>query len=337
MIPLDRNESYWLLDDALLAACKDYDVRVLSTYPQYEELKQKVAAYAGVSTDSVALTPGSDAAIQELARLYVGDGRTALLPVPTFYGYESVLARVRASVIPAYYFEKDGAFHFPVEEVCALMQSEKPAAVFLCNPNNPLGCPIPDDELQQVMDAASASDTLLVVDEAYYEYSGRTVVSELDSHPNLIILRTFSKGFGIPGARVGYAIAAPEIIKKIEALLLPWPIAHTSLFAASTLLDRAGAVAARRQRTVEARETFHAELSQRTRGILYPSETNFLLMRIESSQEIARKLKEQGIAVATGEWMSGFLEAKQLLESTLRIATPSPEDRRRVIDSIAYL
>jgi histidinol-phosphate aminotransferase len=337
MIPLDRNESYWLLDEELLAVCKEYDVRTLSTYPQYGQLKQALADYAGIDSSFLALTPGSDAAIQEFARAYVGEGGAALLPVPTFYGYESILERVGARVIPVTYTEEDGRYLFPIDETCRLLETERPKVLFLCNPNNPLGSPIPDEDLERLRKATATSGTMFVVDEAYYEYSGRTLIQRFADTPNLVIFRTLSKGFGISGARVGYCVAHPDVIRALEKLMLPWPIAHTSVAAALALLGRVPAVTARREQTIAARDAFKSSLEARAKCTVYPSETNFLLVRVADATSAASALRSEGIAVATGDWMSRVPEAKKLLDSTLRIATPAPEDAERVVDILSNL
>jgi histidinol-phosphate aminotransferase len=332
MIPLDRNENYWLLDDELLSACKQYGTDALATYPHYDQLRSALASYAGVDASSIILTPGSDAAIQELARAYAGGGKKALLPVPTFYGYESVLERVGAHVIPVAYGEEEGVFRFPIEETCRLLTAERPDVLFLCNPNNPLGSPIPDADLERLRVATLESETLLVVDEAYYEYSGRTLIDTFNDSPNLVILRTMSKGFGIPGARIGYCIAHAEVKEMLGKLMLPWPVAHTSVYAALALLERVAAVSARREETIREREHFSDELKKLPGFVVHPSETNFLLIHVDDAAQIAAKLASHGVAVATGDWMSRYPEAKKLLDSTLRIATPSPTDREQVLD-----
>jgi histidinol-phosphate/aromatic aminotransferase/cobyric acid decarboxylase-like protein len=138
-MPLDRNESYWLLDDELLEATKAYGIRELSTYPDYGELKSELAQYAGVEPNQLCLTPGSDAAIESIARELVGKEGEALLPVPTFYGYESILDRASSTTLPITYTEKGSQFFFPKEELLEAIKSETVKALFLCNPNNPLG------------------------------------------------------------------------------------------------------------------------------------------------------------------------------------------------------
>jgi len=324
-MPLDRNESYWLLDDELLAPCKNYGIRELSTYPDYGELKSEVARYAGVAPEQVCLTPGSDAAIETIARELVGEEGEVLLPVPTFYGYESILDRANSTITPVTYTEVDQQFIFPKEQLRKQSEAKTVKAVFLCNPDNPLGNSAPREDMLEIIEEL-LPNTFLVSDEAYFEYSGFTLIDQLDKLSNLIIIRTLSKSLGIPGARIGYCVASSDIIATIEKLFLPWPIAHTSYFAARALLRRLDQVKARRELVITARNEFIHAL-QKISGIhVYPSETNFVLVRTSKAEEVVHDLAEKGIRVVLAEPMSRFSEAKALLHSTIRIAIPSPSD-----------
>jgi histidinol-phosphate aminotransferase len=325
-MPLDKNESYWLLDEALVAACIAHGREALSTYPAYAELKKQIAAYAGVDPSQVALTPGSDAAIETIAEVFVGTGE-AILPVPTFYGYEAIVTRAGSQLIPTYYTECDGLFEFPQGETVALFAKGSAKALFLCQPNNPLGCAISDAAIAAILETAKGSATLLVSDEAYFEFSGRTLLHSLAALPNLILVRTLSKGFALSGARIGYVIAAPAIIAKLEERLLPWPIAQASVFAASALLSRASEVQTRREAVIAAREGFIGALRAVPGITVYPSETNFALIRVANAPAVRDALLAAGIRVALGEPMSRFEAAQALLKGTLRIAIPSPEDQ----------
>jgi histidinol-phosphate aminotransferase len=335
MIPLDRNESYWLLDDELAEAVGRAGARELSTYPDYTALKDRLAQYAGVSPELLALTAGSDAAIEAIAERLVGNGESALLPVPTFYGYERILERADVQIIPLYYTEADQSFVFPVEETLAAIQTSTARALFLCHPNNPLGCPIPEEALEAMLEAAHDRGIYVVSDEAYFEFSGRTLLPLLDRYPKLIIVRTLSKGFALSGARIGYTIASKAMTEIIAKQLLPWPVSHLSVHAAEALLAHAPAVAARRQHVIDSRASFADSLSRLPAMTVYPSETNFLLVRVPNADEISRILREQGIAVATGNWMSMFQPAQDLLRDVLRIAIPSPDDAPRVLDVLS--
>ncbi len=332
MIPLDKNESYWLLDDELVAACSALGAKEFSTYPDYTELKKRLVEYAGVSVEQLSLAPGSDAAIESLAEM-CGTGEV-LLPVPTFYGYESILARAGAHIVPIYYQERDDAFEFPLAETLAHMERKTAKALFLCQPNNPLGCRIPEAMMSAMLGAAKGSEMLVVVDEAYFEFSGVTLASELASMPNLVILRTLSKGFGLSGARVGYVLAAPAIIAQLEARLLPWPVAHPSVFAALALLAQRGRVAERRAAIIAARDELAVKLRTFPNLTVYPSETNFLLVRVPDAALAQSALRDAGIRVALGEPMSRYPEAAVLLRETLRIAVPGPADEAQLLTAL---
>ena len=336
-MPLDRNESYWLLDNELIEVARAEGARELSTYPDYGELKDALAKYAGVSQEQLLITPGSDAAIEHVARAYAGGGGEAVLPVPTFYGYESTLERVGAKMVPIPYEEKDGRFIFPLAKTIeALNGSAK--VLFLCHPNNPLGCSLSNEDISALFAAVRGSNTILVSDEAYFEFSsGITFFSHLAELPNLIIIRTLSKAFGLSGARIGYAIATPEIIKKLEQLMLPWPVAHPSVTATLALLTCADKVKARREVVITAREHFIETLRTLSGIFAYPSETNFVLVRVPNAERARDALLSQNIRVALGESMSRFLEAKMLLKDTLRIAVPAPDDIPIVVAVLTQL
>lgn len=334
-MPLDRNESYWLLDDELIEAARAGGAREFSTYPDYTELKSALANYAGVAPEQLLVTPGSDAAIEHFARAYAGGGGEVLLPVPTFYGYESILERVAAKTVPIAYEERDGRFIFPLEKTLAALKSGTAKVLFLCHPNNPLGCPLSSEDISALAEAAHGSETLLVSDEAYFEFSsGTTFLPYLKELPNLVIIRSLSKAFALSGARVGYAIAAPGIIRNVEKLVLPWPIAHPSVASALALLSSAGKVEERRKTVIAERERFIAALNTIPGITAYPSETNFALIRIPGAASVRDELLSQNIRVALGEPMSRYPEAKVVLKETLRIAVPAPDSLESFLSAL---
>ena len=325
-MPLDRNESYWMLDKELVGAVAASGARELSTYPDYDELKGALAQYAGVAPENIVVTAGSVAAIEHVARTYASDGREVILPVPTFYCYESILDSVKAKMVPIAYEERDGHFIFPLAKTVEALANGRAKVLFLCHPNNPLGCPMSKGDIAAVVAAARGSDTLIVSDEAYFEFSsGTSFLPYLAELPNLIIIRTLSKAFALSGARVGYVIAMPKRVKEIEKIILPWPIAYPSITAALALLARREEVKARREVVISAREQFAKALQGLPGVTAYSSEANFVLIHLPNAARVRDALLTKGIRVAFGEPMSRFPEAKTLLKDTLRIAIPAPE------------
>ncbi|MFZ1075092.1 MAG: histidinol-phosphate transaminase [Minisyncoccia bacterium] len=333
MLPLDRNESYWMLDDELLQAANGFGTREFSTYPDYSELRDAVAAYAGVAREHILITPGSDAAIEHIARAYIGAGGKAMLPVPTFYGYESILERAEIEMLPLAYEERNNHFIFPLAATIEAMAENPGKMLFLCHPNNPLGCPIANGDISALVAAAREHNIVLVSDEAYFEFSSGTTLLPYGAElPNLIVLRTFSKAFALAGARVGYVIAAPKIIKCLERRMLPWPVAHSSVTAALALLARAEDVAVRREAVISAREHFIQTLQTIPGVVAYPSKTNFVLARVPNAVRVREALLEENIRVALGDSMSRFPDALKLLKDTVRIAVPAPESEAFVVN-----
>lgn len=337
MIPLDRNESYWMLSEALVEAVH-LGARDLCTYPDYGELKKSLALYARVTPEQILVTPGSDSAIEHIARAYAGNGGEVILPVPTFYGYESILERVGAKTIPITYEEKNGHFVFPLAKTLEALKVGSAKILFLCHPNNPLGCPLSPNDIESLISAAKENSALIVSDEAYFEFSsGTTFLPSLSELPNLIVIRTLSKAFALSGARIGYAIASPEIVKKIEKCMLPWPAAHLSVAAALALLSRAEEVEKRRDLVIATRDSFIKTLCTFKEVAVYDSETNFVLVRVPDATLVRDTLLAKGIRVVLGEPMSHFPEAKLLLQNTVRIAVPSPDDSTQVIAVLSSL
>lgn len=333
---LDRNESYWLLSKELREAVSRVETTDWSTYPTYEALKQEIAEYVGVTPDCILVTPGSDAAIEHIARLSGGPGEAVILPTPTFYGYESIVDRVGSRIISCVYTERDGSFIFPIADTLRALAHEQARILFLCHPNNPLGCALSKEDQWALREAASHSDTLIVSDEAYYEFAdGSSFLPYRDEIPTLVVLRTFSKAFALAGARVGYVIAAPKYIRLLEKQLLPWPIAHASVSIARALLARKAEVEACRNAVITERERFLSDLRTIPHLTAYTSSTNFILIRVAHAEALRARLLEAGVRVAMGESMSRFPDAQRLLSSTLRIAVPSPEDRETVLSVLA--
>jgi histidinol-phosphate aminotransferase len=335
MIGLDRNESYWLLDEDLVSAARDaIGAREFATYPDYGALTSALARYAGVADAQVLVTPGSDAAIEYLARAY-GSRGPVLLPVPTFYGYETILDRVGVDTVPIAYEERDGRFVFPRAAVVEALARGTASILFLCQPNNPLGAALSADDVAAIAAAARGSDTLIVSDEAYFEFSsGTSFAPQLAALPNLVILRSFSKSFGLAGARVGYLLAAPEVVRRANGQRLIWAVTHPSVAFAAALLAREPAVRARRDAFIAARGAFARDLAALPGVTVYPSETNFFLLRVRDAAGVRERLLAAGVRTALGAPMSRFSLAAPLLGDTLRLAVPSPEDHAAVLAAL---
>lgn len=334
MIPLDKNESYWLLDGALGEDIAKISPQSLSTYPDYTELKEKLAEHAGTTPSQIVVTAGSDATIIAAVETLMQKGGQALLPVPTFYGYEKILDRMEREIVPLYYSLEGTHFAFPMEELrAAAAAAPVGSALFLCHPSNPLSNTLTEAELEEIASIAETYDLALISDEAYFEYGGTTLLSHIQRRPEcVLIIRTMSKAFGLAGARVGYGIGSEQLVQKLSARLLPWPISHPSVEIALNALGHAEEIAHRRHVVSMVRDEFTEALKLLPTVTVYPSVTNFLLIRVPDAAALQRTLSNEGMSVASGETMTRFEEARVLLQNTLRVATPRSEEIPHIIE-----
>ena len=175
-------------------------------YEGYAEICKAIASYCGVREENILVTNGGDEAIMLITTKF---GPKVLIPTPTYGEYEYIAKSRDYSITKRNCLSDSGEYR-----ICYTKKDLGWATLaWICNPNNPTGTLIPKKDIMGII---NGTDAMVVVDEAYYEFSGQTVAKEVDNHRNLIVLRTFSKGFGIAGLRLGYIIAHPSIIKMFS-------------------------------------------------------------------------------------------------------------------------
>lgn len=332
ILPLHRNESYWLLEEDFLARCS-LSQEAVAQYPDVEQLQQSIGSRLGVAAEGVVIAAGSDAIIEAIVRYCVRLGLKALLPVPTFYRYERIAKRAGLALSYAHYLKDEGAFVFPTDEIVAALNSGEIGALFLCQPNNPLGSLIPPADFELLLRVAAEKNVLVLVDEAYAEFDNPTALGAIGQQ-RIIIVRTFSKSFGLAGIRVGYALTETALATELRSQLLPWPVAHVSLVVAQYAFGEPDYFARRRTVLMKERDAFATHLKEIPGVTVYPSRANFLLIAVPDAPGVVRRLAEKDILVANGEDLSFEAEAKETLAGTLRLAVPAPEDRHRVLEAL---
>jgi histidinol-phosphate aminotransferase len=244
----------------------------LNDYPEgtYRELREAAAGYVGARPDQIVVGAGADGLIGLVARTFLVPGRSAYVRGPTYPLYAIAGAIEGARVVD----EPAGA-----------------DLIWVCNPNNPTGEAVEAKEIAAL--ARSHPDAAVVVDEAYVEYGGETVVPLIDGGSNLIALRTLSKAFGLAALRVGFAVAAPETAAELNRRRDPAPVAAPAArIAAAALRDPRLDV----EETVAERERMRAALA--AAGLdCPPSAANFVLVRVDDAGELADRLEQQGLVV----------------------------------------
>lgn len=310
----------------------DRSVAGLNRYPEPHPhaLEAQLARQYAVDANQVLAGRGSDEAIDLLVRAWCTAGRDQVVLCPPTFGMYAVAARIQgAGIVPvALRREQDYAPDLP-----ALLRAtalERTRLVFLCSPNNPTGQLLADAVIERVLEAARGH-ALVVVDEAYIEFSGSPGWSaRLSQWPHLVVLRTLSKAFGLAGARVGALIADPRIVALLRTIIPPYAIAQPSQEAALDALRPAqkSVSAARIAAIVDAREKLTAALTASPAvERVWPSSANFLLVDFHEPERAATALREQGLIVRAFPGAPG-------LERSLRITVGSAEQNQRIIEGL---
>ncbi len=262
----------------------------LNRYTEFEEterLRSLLADYSRIPKTHIILSPGSDILLREIIHSF-SKGRKILTVSPSFFPTVEAAKQFATKWLSI----KLSPPEFDLNPDILMDQLKVPSLVIVDNPNNPTGKVLMNRGM--VESIIEKTDMLLVVDEAYYEFSGVTFADMVQNYPNLAITRTMDKAFSLAGARVGYTIAGEAFIDKFVSFYPFLP--RSSLYAAIEALNNSGYMRENVHRIVKERERVYISLN--SLGVsVYPSSTNFLLIKAEIP-DLIRKLKEIGILIA---------------------------------------
>ncbi len=321
---LDANESPFALPETLrLELLRSLGQVAVNRYPdpKADRLRSVLAAELGVMPGQLVLGNGSDELIQ-LLLLAVGEpGSTVLAPVPTFSMYELIAKGqgLRFEGVPlGPHFEPD------LPGMIETIDRTRPKAVFLATPNNPTGGVFSEAEVLKILAVAPG---LVVVDEAYGPYAGRTMLSHLVDQERLVILRTLSK-IGLAGLRIGYVVTHPTLAAELEKVRLPFNVNAFSQAAAVVLLAHREWIDANVREVVYERERVAGRLAALAGVETFRSEANFILIRTRlPGDDVFEALLAEGILVRNLGPISG-------LENCLRVTVGTAEENDRFLDGL---
>jgi histidinol-phosphate aminotransferase len=323
-VKLNQNENPWGVPDAIRAeTLRRMETRSWSRYPDFvpASLHEKLAGFAGWRADGVVVGNGSNELIQATLMVTVGEGRRVLISEPTFALYRQITTVLGGEVISV---PLDAGLGFDVAALRETVARERPDVTILCSPNNPTGCRVEEDELERLLKETSG---LVLVDEAYYEFSGRTVAPLLERHTNLAVFRTFSKAMGLAGLRVGYLLASPELAREVGKAVLPYNLNAFSQTAAEVAVELYDAeLRPTVERIVAERERLFAEL-QTVEGLApVRSCANFMVVRsaVEPRRVYEELLGRGGVLIRD---VSGY----PLLKDYFRVSVGTPAENARLL------
>ena len=285
----------------------------LNIYPDdgQQELRRRLSVYAGAPADCIVAGHGSNSLIDLLGRLFVGPGDEVINCVPTFDIYRFSTEICGGAVVNV---TRDESFAVSVNSVKKNI-SPKTKLIFLATPNNPTGNIVPQGDLLKILETGLP----VVVDEAYYEFSGETVMPLINKYQNLIVLRSFSKWAGLAGLRVGYGIFPPRIAAYLMAIKIPHNVSVAAEIAVRESLADLAYLQGKVKAIVEERSRLFNELQKFHWLNPYPSRANFIYVAVlrGAAADLHLKLQRKGILVRYFD--------RPLLKNSIRVSVGKPE------------
>lgn len=310
------------------------DVAGLNRYPSFQSaaLNGAYANYAGVEIDQVLSSRGSDEAIDLLIRSFCEPGRDAIMITTPTYGMYAISAQTHGCNVVDVPLQADidGTLQLNTQAMLAALDTVK--LVFICNPSNPLGNAVNRDALNDFI-AAVNSRALVVVDEAYIEFvaPGTSVTEWLSQYPQIVVLRTLSKAFGLAAIRCGFTLANADVIEVLRKVIAPYPMPQPSLSAAEQALSPTGITTMQGlvSATTRLREQFITWLRDQPWALkVWPTCTNFVLISVPDADQLVSECAAKGVLIRNQSAQRG-------LNNTVRISIGSESEMQTLMEVLS--
>jgi histidinol-phosphate aminotransferase len=287
---LDFNERTIPAGEKVMQALADFiKTDQFQLYPEYGDLQQKIADYSGVKDNQVMITNGSDQGIELIFNVFTEKGDKVVIPSPSFAMFYQC-AKVNGNQLITPTYEDD--LSFPTEKVLDLIEDDI-RLVVICNPNNPTGTAVTLEDIERILKKALKTNTLVYIDEAYYEFCQITAASLIDKYPNLIITRTFSKAFGLASLRIGYVLSSVKNIDEMLKVRGPYDINMPAVVAAKAALDDLDSLNEYVYEVMTQAKPMVEEFFRNNGIEFFPSQANFILFKPKDFS-LANKLMKSG-------------------------------------------
>ena len=291
--------------------------------PAHNSLRKKIATYRDVDFENIFLGVGSDEPIDLLIRIFCEPGRDSIIITPPTYGMYRVAANINNVGVKEVLLTED--FQLKPDEILNAAD-ESTKLLFLCSPNNPTANDLKRTDLLKLV---TQFPGIVVIDEAYIDFSRQeSMAAMVQQYPNLVVLQTFSKAFGLAGIRLGIAISNPETIGYMLRVKAPYNINKLTADVAMKAFDNPDLLkvnidAIRKERGYVSEQLNHSGVIER----VYPSNANFILFRIKNAKEIYQKLAEKGVIVR-------YRGNEPLCEDCLRVTIGLPDENVRFLKTL---
>ncbi|MGH9679090.1 MAG: histidinol-phosphate transaminase [Candidatus Acidiferrales bacterium] len=294
---LDFNENTVGCSPAVLRALSRITAEEMAIYPEYQETTKRLAHFFRVRPAELHLTNGIDDALHLISDTFIEDGDSVLIVEPTFdmYRFFAELAGARVKAL-----RYDEEMRFPVDD--AVRELRRPGrgayrVVYIATPNNPTGTVVPKEGLRRILDAARRSGTLVLVDEAYIDFCGETILPWIRRYPNLLVARTFSKSAGLAALRVGCLFGDAELLSAMRRACTPYPVNTAALVAAEAATRDTKFARAYAREVLLSRALLEKGLVELGAKV-YPSGANFVLADFgPRARRLVKALERKGILI----------------------------------------
>jgi len=321
-VKLNQNENpYDFPADLKQETFRRFMARTWSRYPEFvpDSLRAQLSEYAGWSKDGILVGNGSNELLLATMMILVRDRTPVVMPSPTFqvYGLVSQILCARITAVPF-----TASLEYDVDALLSRADEAGAKVLILCSPNNPTGTELPGGGLRRILEHFRGH---ILLDEAYYEFSGQTGLQYLEHFPRLVITRTFSKAMGMAGLRLGYLMAHPDLASQISKAKLPYNINQFSLTAAQVALENRSRFRPAIEAILSERERLRQMLGAVPGVKVYPTGANFFLFEISAPpRAVFEELHQQGILIRD-------VSSYPMLSRCLRVTVGTPEENDRFI------
>lgn len=325
IIFMDKNENKLGCSPKVFEVVEQSLRNNLSDYPDdsCNQLREKLADYYTLDASNFLITNGSIQALDLLFKTFKMTG--LIIPSPTYWAYEA-FAKIQNHNVFTISLETD--FTFDIYKLIDKAKKENISSVIICNPNNPTGRILSNDEIAVLLD--SLRDSLVIIDEAYAEFARTTSINLIKEYNNLIVIKSFSKSYGLAGLRIGYAVASEEIIRFLSYSRIPFSVSSIAQIAARTALDD------------QEYHSYVVDCNENNRAFLHsklmkfdflepvPSNTNFILTRVENVKPV-----DLFNFLLNNKLVIRLFEHDHKLSNHIRISVGTENDNRYLISLIS--
>ncbi|TFG00718.1 MAG: histidinol-phosphate transaminase [Promethearchaeota archaeon] len=320
---LDFNENPVGCSPKVIEMFKSLTREDVAIYPEYDKLKEKIIDHYNIEKNQFILTNGVDEGIKLMIDTFISPEDEILLPIPTFSMFE-IYASIIGCKVTKILYKRD--LSFPTEKIFENI-SNRTQLIILANPNNPTGTVIEEIDVLDIIKIANEKGILVFLDEAYYDFYGKTYLPLVKKYDNLIVARTFSKAYGLAGLRLGILFSNQAIIKSFKKVLSPYSVNNLAVMAALAALNDIQYVDNFSEMIRKNRNFVKNELENLGLQV-YPSKTNFLITNFEDAcNYVYNKLRDREILVRNRT-------DYPLLENCLRLGIGTRKQSEKLIQAI---